>query len=643
MPNDFVMPDFGAPGAMPATDIDGFVMPSFEQEALPKGAPPQQPGFEPGFGDYAQQVLGQGTLMGHGDEISAAIRAGYQAAMEGKPLVEAYKQNLSQVRSDMAQTEKSLGTLGKLGLQGSGALLTGALGAGRMIVGKGLDLGAKMLIGGKYGFGQGAATGYGMSEKGTATDPLGTLQDIGLGAGVGLVGGAVFPGIGHGIQKGTQAVGRIIPGGVNRQAAGVVQGTIPRREVAGLERKVMGDPLSVVADYAPVDAQRAAGAAVRSIGGGPQANFLRARQASQDLRVLPQIARQVSDEGAASKISSLGEARRALAQKNYGEVYETEVRLTDTLKGFFQKDLTKEAYKMAKKIANNEGIDLPPLYTKTDAGAVYAQPTARMLDYLKQGMDAIVEKEFKKSGTMGTSAKGVRDQFRDHLDDIIPGYQNARSTYAGQSAAMEAVENGRKFMTSLGDEKSALAGFGKADVAKMGDHELEAFRAGAASVLVDKIKAKGPMADITKLFESRGAKEKMNALLGKAGAREFRKTINSEAAKAKTFAELTGTQTSQRESARGSVLNYIPQAVAGGDPTTMLLQGAINKVAPQPEDVSRVIARLLASPKAADKAEAFRIMKSGAISRPLSYGGGMFQGSTSGIGGYLGGAYGAQE
>ena len=74
----------------------------------------------------------------------------------------------------------------------------------------------------------------------------------------------------------------------------------------------------------------------------------------------------------------------------------------------------------------------------------------------------------------------------------------------------------------------------------------------------------------------------------------------------------------------------------------MLLRGALNKVAPQPEDVSQVVSRLLASPKAADKAEAFRIMQGGAIMRPLSYGGGLFQGATSGLGGYTGGVLGAQ-
>ena len=617
----------------------GTINDPFEQDETPT---PKQGGFSPGAGDYAQQIFGQGMLMGVGDEISAAFQAGADAIIQGKPVQEAYAERLKQVRADMKATEDDLGTLGTLALQGGGALLTGGLGAGKFIAGQGLSLGAKALRGSMQGAAQGAGTGYGMSTKGTVDDPLGTLGDTALGGAIGTVGGAAFPAIGHAIQKGGSAVGRLIPGGANRQAANVVQGTIPRNQVPALEQKVSRDPLSVIADYAPVDAQRAAGAAVRSIGGGDQAKFLAARQASQDARILPQVNKQISSDGAADTIEAIGKSRQAMASKNYGKVYDTEVPLTNELKGFFEGKTAKQAYKLARTIAEREGVTLPKLFTKTDAGKVYAQPNARMLDYMKQGMDAIVEKEFKKSGTMGSSAKGVRDRFRDHLDDIIPDYKNARSTYAGQSAAMEAVENGRKFMRSLGDEQNALAGFGKSDVAKMGEHELEAFRSGAASVLRDKIKGKGPMADVTKIFESRGAKEKIDALLGKSGGREFRKTITSEAAKAKTFAELTGSATSQRQSAGNSLLNFIPEVVSGADPTTMLLRGALNKVAPQPEDVSQVVSRLLASPKAADKAEAFRIMQGGAIMRPLSYGGGLFQGATSGLGGYTGGVLGAQ-
>jgi hypothetical protein len=612
-----------------------------ELEAKAAGQVPN--GFDPNLVDYAQQIFGQGMLMGVGDEISAAFQAGADAIVQGKPVQEAYAERLKQVRADMKATEDDLGTLGTLALQGGGSLLTGGLGAGRFIAGKGLSLGAKALRGSMQGAAQGAGTGYGMSTKGTVDNPLGTLGDTALGGAIGAFGGAAFPAIGHAIQKGVSAVGRILPGGAQRQAANVIQATIPRKQVAALEKKVNADPLSVIADYAPVDTQRAAGAAVRNIGGGPQAKFLAARQASQDARILPQVNKQISSDGAADTIEAIGKSRRALASKNYGKVYETKVPLTDELKGFFETKDAKQAYKLAQTIAEREGVTLPKLFTKTDAGKVYAQPNARMLDYMKQGFDAIVEKEFKKSGTMGSSAKGLRDRFRDHLDDIIPDYKNARSTYAGQSAAMEAAENGRKFMQSLDAEKSAMAGFGKADIAKMGAHELEAFRSGAASVLVKKIKGKPPYADVTNIFNSRAAREAMDDLLGKAGAREFRKTVKSEAAKAKTFAELSGSQTSQRQSAGNSLLNYIPEVVTGADPTTMLLRGALNKMAPQPEDVSQVVSRLLASPKAADKAEAFRIMQEGAIMRPLSYGGGLFQGATSGLGGYTGGVLGAQQ
>jgi len=615
-----------------------------ELESKAAAQVPDANGFEPSWGDYAQQVFGQGAAMGFGDEISAAFQAGADAIVQGKPIGEAYQKHLARVRSDMKQTEDSLGTLGTLGLQGAGALLTGVGGAGFKLAGKGLGLGAKMLYGAAQGGAQGGLTGAGMSEHGFVDGDMGGLAaDVATGTGVGLAGGAILPGVAHGFQKGASAVGRMIPGGAKRQAANVIQGTIPRKQVAALEQKVNADPLSVIADYAPVDTQRAAGAAVRSIGGGNQAKFLAARQVSQDARILPQVSKKISSGGAADTIDDIGRSRRALANKNYGKVYETEVPLTDELKGFFETKDAKQAYKLAQKIAEREGVILPKLFTKTDAGKVYAQPNARMLDYMKQGLDAVVQKEFNKSGVMGTSAKGFRDKFRDHLDDIIPDYKKARSEYAGASAAMEAVENGRKFMLSLDAEKSAMAGFGKADIAKMGAHELEAFRSGAASVLVKKIKGKPPYADVTNIFNSRAAKEAMDDLLGKAGAREFRKTVKSEAAKAKTFAELSGSQTSQRQSAGNSLLNYASDVVAGADPTTMLLRGALNKMAPQPEDVSQIVAKLLASPKAADKAQAFQIMKGGNIMRPLSYGGGMFQGGTSGVGGYLGGAYGAQE
>ena len=631
-------------------DIDPQIMNKVirDRTSLPINVPTDEnntsKSYSPSVYDYGQQIIGQGALMGLGDEIAGSIKGAYGALGTDQSFPEGMSKGIDEERARMAKTEASLGMPATLALQGGGGLLTGGLGATRALAGKGLSIGANALRGAGVGATQGAVTGLGMSEGNLLDlEGLGSrLQGGAIGGLAGAAGGALLPTVGRGLANTGKAIGRALPGGTKRQGANVLRSTIPKDQVSNLESKVMADPTSVIADYAGEDALRVAGAALRSVGGGNQAKYLAARQASQDARILPQVAQKIAKESAASKIDSINKVRRASAQKDYKDVYDKEVSLTDELKTFFRKDIANDAYQMAKKIADREDITLEKLYTKTDDGEVFARPNARMLDYMKQGLDAVVESEYKLSGTLGSSAKIVRDDFRDHLDFLIPDYKKARSNYAGLSAAKEAVENGRKFMRSLGDEASELSGFGKADVAKLGDHELEAFKVGAASLLRDKIKAKGTLADVTKLFDSRAAKEKITTLLGKTEATKFRQELRKEAQKARLFAELTGSQTSSREMAKGSLLNIIPEMAAGADVGVMALRGAINKIAPQPEAVAKEAARLFASPKIADKMEAFKILKGGAIQRPMSKLGEYGPSAAASVGGYLGGQLGGK-
>ena len=272
-------------------------------------------------------------------------------------------------------------------------------------------------------------------------------------------------------------------------------------------------------------------------------------------------------------------------------------------------------------------------------------PNAQLLDYIKQGMDAVVDTSYKASGTLGNSVKTLRNDFRDHLDDLMPDYKQARSEYAGHSAAMEAAENGRKFMLSLGDEGKALKGFGRKDIADLGDHELEAFRSGAASALRDKIERKGFGANVTTLFDSPGFKKDLNALLGLDGARDFRKVMKAEAKMAETWAENQGSSTSQRLSAgntMGTPSDAVGAAIEPGRAVLDIGRKAANKLAPQPEAVAQNISKLMASPKIADKMMAFQMLKGGQVTKPLGYLTDLGVGSSSGVGGLLGGQSGAQ-
>jgi hypothetical protein len=606
--------------------------------------------FEPSAYDYAQQVVGQGTLMGFGDELAGTAKGLWNALGTDKGFGDSVSEAIDAERARMKQTEQALGPWKTMGLQAGGGLLTGGVGAGRAMAGRGLSMGAKALRGAGQGAVQGGITGAGMSEGGL-TDWQGIKNratGMAQGGVLGMVGGAALPAAGNAVMSGAKTVGRMLPGGAGRQAAGLLRSTVPAKEIARMEQQTLANPISVVGDFAPVDAKRLVGEATRTIGSGPQVKYLKARHRSQAARIVPTVDDMISPEGLSVKLESLAKQRRTSADQNYADFYQNPVELTPQLKSYFERDSFKTAYKFAKKLANNEGVELPPLFTKAaDGTKTYARPNARQLDYIKQGMDAVVDTSYKASGTLGNSAKTLRNEFRDHLDDLMPDYKKARSEYAGHSAAIEAAENGRKFMMSVGDEGKSLKGFGRADISGMGEHELEAFRSGAASALRDKIERQGFGSDITKMFDTPGFKKDLNSLLGLDGAREFRRVIKAEAKMAETWAENQGSATSQRLSAgntMGTAAAAVGDAIAQPAQTALSAgRNAVNALAPQPEAVAQNISRLMASPKIADKMEAFRLLRGGQITQPLSYLSDLAIGSSSGVGGYLGGQYGGGQ
>jgi hypothetical protein len=267
---------------------------------------------------------------------------------------------------------------------------------------------------------------------------------------------------------------------------------------------------------------------------------------------------------------------------------------------------------MAQRLAADEGVELAPLYSKEAGGVTMVNPDMKTLDLWKRGMDAVVEKAYKKSGTIGASAKQVRDNFRDHLDVLVPDYKDVRGTYAGYSAAMEATEMGKKFMRSTMLESSD--GVDIADVAKLGEHEIEAFRAGVASVIRDQLGNKPFGADVTKIFDRPAVHAKLKAVMGEEGANEFLSRINKEAQMAATYAETQGSQTAQRL-ATGQTMDRPAGLVSDvlyqnyGNLATRMADA----VSTQPEATAKVLSGLLLSPDPLKQAMALKMMKSNRV------------------------------
>lgn len=572
--------------------------------------------FKPGLGDYVQQIVGQGAAMGFGDEISAAVRAGYQAATEGKSFGEAYDEAITQVRGDMAKTEEYLGPAATIGLQAAGGLATGGIGAGRSMAMTGARMLPKLAKAAKVGAIQGGITGAGMSEGGLIERAKGAA----LGSTVGATAAPLLLGGTSAAIRGAKgAIAPFVPGGAKRQAAGLLRVSSGGPETASRMASEMADmpPRAVLADVAPTDMRRVAGEAARRVGGGDAAEMLAQRHRGQYERFTSIVDELVSNKTSRQMVERLSDARRVAAREQYGKLYDTPIGITDEMKKLFNTDTGREGWKLAQKLASNEGIELPALYDDNGKLVTMVDPNMEILDLWKRGMDGVVEASYKESGALGTSAKSVRDRLRNHLDDLIPEYKEVRSTYAGFSAALDAEEKGRAYMrTSMMESGNLDKIVDASDIKEMGGHELEAFRAGMASVLRDQLANKPRGANLAGFFDKPAIEQKLKSALGDDFAEGFLDQVQKEAQMAATYAETQGSQTAQRiatgntmDRPAGLVSDIMYQNYGN------LLTRAADAVSTQPEATAKVLSGLLLSPDPAKQAVAIRMMKGNPLLR----------------------------
>ena len=348
-----------------------------------------------------------------------------------------------------------------------------------------------------------------------------------------------------GAVKGISA--RFMPGSAQRQANTLLQDAFEKDEITG-------DLLE-----SGLDANRAAGGVVADVGvpipggGGRTSNMevqklaryaaaagnrdaqrmLEARQAGQGERITDAIDSNISPSTIGQFIRRVTKERKARADEDYGEVYKTEVGITDELKDFFRNTEVQDAYKGAKKIAAAEGRTLLPLTETVGDQIIYNIPTARGLDTIKRSLDDEVRKAHRAGADQYRVAlQELRDEFRSHLDEIIPGYKDARGAYAGSSAALEAAESGKNLVTKPSVDITLE------DIAEMGAHEREGFLAGVASALrhiSDKTADGNDKA--RKLIGTKYIRDRIRLAFGddEAGHQAFVAKLNTEAALFKTY------------------------------------------------------------------------------------------------------------
>lgn len=112
-------------------------------------------------------------------------------------------------------------------------------------------------------------------------------------------------------------------------------------------------------------------------------------------------------------------------------------------------------------------------------------PDLRTLDYVKRGLDDIIDAGFRGESSSGktqaAALKDLRNQYRDRLDQLVPEYKDVRKMYAGDMEVLGAMRSGMDDFNKLDHEQVIKL------VANMSQAEKDAFRTGVARHLYGRI------------------------------------------------------------------------------------------------------------------------------------------------------------
>lgn len=313
---------------------------------------------------------------------------------------------------------------------------------------------------------------------------------------------------------------------------------------------------------------------------------------------------------AAATVEDLIAQRSEASRPLYEAVHKMSVERTDALDSIIAAAQKLGAESSARKIATAERVP----YTLTDkvakpagtsgvmgvaAPAPAKSYSMRDLDLLKQGLDdkiAAAVNEFGRPTNVGVALIKLKNSLLSTLDESTGGaYAQARQAFAGPSAVMDAVKQGRRAMT----QDDAAIG---AAVRGLSPSELDGFRIGAFEALRAKLGGQSGQTQILKMWREPATQEKLKAIFGSERAyREFAATAAREARLMPLEGVGRGSQTAARQFGAGD-LDVSPLtdiagaggAAAQGNALGLLASGARvwNRVS-TPETVRDQMGRIL--------------------------------------------------
>lgn len=502
----------------------------------------------------AGRAAAQGATFGFADEMEALAKS---LAGQGT-----YEQNLASLNLAKQQYERqSPGTA--LASEVAGGLPYAAipfLGAARYakmaestgpLIRAGVQAGQSAITGGVTG----ALGGAGGAEPGMRTAGAQTGGTLG-----GVVGGAA-PAVTKVIGSGGSKIVDVTSGipGIQRvgQAVGLATGqTIDAANRAkaklleAMYRDVMSpDDLAKLISSAvkPVGIVDVAGENVKSLadivqkypGTSRQAArvAIEERGAGQAERIKSDISRYLGEFNDPYEYTQqIAQRQKEVSSPLYRSAYSYgEVTNPKVLK-FLELPQFKSASKEAENLLAAEGrtVDM-------------TRPTVEVLDNVKRGLDALIEKETDavtgKKTQLGKIYVTKKNEFLSALDTAVPDYGKARKAFAGDAEIIDATRSGQDFFKQSAAEA-------KRTFAALSPSEQEAYRIGAIDSVKTKIATAKDTADVRKrIFGSTEERDRMRSLFPDSSSfNAFEKDMTTEATMRATQEKiLRGSQTAERQ------------------------------------------------------------------------------------------------
>ena len=571
---DFLVPE-GQEQAQNAGDLEQFLVPLEPEDD--QSPPAQQEAVLTNKIGAIIDGIAQGQTFGFSDEIAAALAS---ATGLGGEFGE-FDKNLEAERARMAENKRLAGGF-ELGGQVLGGLSTG-LGLAKsgllasaklpMNAGLGSRATAAAIDGGVAGALFGAGTGDGLVDRAQGT-VSGGLTGATIGGAIPVV-ASVAKSVASPVVNAVKA--RISPEqfAVSKVAERLANdGT----DLAQVQRRV-GDGLNIadVAGEGTRDLLRS----VTNLPGNARNRItasLTLRQIGQGDRLKSAISKTFADPDSFLTVKDdLAESAANLARPLYEEAYANPVPFSRSLEKILNTAAGKKALRKATEIASNEQVPFAQWFANVaDDGSVSIKrvPDMRAWDYIKRGMDDVIEgqtdKITRKVTNSGRAVIGLKNRMLNELDRANPAYAEARRTFSGFAQIDDALEFGK---TSTRLSPDAV----RRKLATMSASEKEAARIGAAEALRKQIDDAGFTNNaIRRIMGNRSQFQRLKALFDNPSQfKAFRKEIFAEARKQKTFEAIRGNSTTARQLLDAQDAGQIQQA---GSVFADAAQGNIGRV-----------------------------------------------------------------